>query len=513
MTFKVLTKNMKCVIYLRVSTDEQVNNFSLGTQLKACQDYAKKQGYEIVKIFRDEGESAKTADRPQLLELLSFASKNKHNVGSVIVYCFNRLARNTLDHLGIKAKLSGYGIRLESATEPIDDSPSGRFQETVLSAVAQLDNEVRADRARGGLKARFFAGLASTLGLGYKMVEANGKKIPNVGEFFEETKDSWLLMATGTKSLTEMAVVMNEKGIKIKWGKKYKSVTKQYLSKLFRNKFYSGWLVSKEHPEWGEIKGVHTPMITEQVFYRVQDILDGRNRNSEVTKRNVKNEAFPLRGILKCNICGSPFRSGNCKGNGGIYPKYWCSDGCVKSIAVKNLNKLLRKKLAKVQATPDLINGFTFLLEVKYNRRLNKLIQFKKGTDKRLLDAKEMMTLLVRGNMEGKYPDDIFEQEKDRLQNVILTLQSASNDNLIEQYNIKTTTEFIKALFKNLFRAYELSDYGQKRVLLGSIYPSGLTFDGISLLNHDMGPGFEAIQVYKKAYSNPHVNFSAGDRT
>ena len=51
------------VIYVRVSTKEQTENLSLPTQLRACEDYCRRQGYEILERFHEEGESAKTTDR------------------------------------------------------------------------------------------------------------------------------------------------------------------------------------------------------------------------------------------------------------------------------------------------------------------------------------------------------------------------------------------------------------------------------------------------------------------
>jgi DNA invertase Pin-like site-specific DNA recombinase len=60
---------MRAVIYIRVSSKEQVSNFSLATQLKACREYCKHHGLQIVEVFEDAGESAKTTDRPEFQRL------------------------------------------------------------------------------------------------------------------------------------------------------------------------------------------------------------------------------------------------------------------------------------------------------------------------------------------------------------------------------------------------------------------------------------------------------------
>ena len=68
------------VIYVRVSTKEQTENLSLPTQLRACEEYCRRQGYEVVERFHEEGESAKTTDRSQLQKLLTFCRLNKGRV-------------------------------------------------------------------------------------------------------------------------------------------------------------------------------------------------------------------------------------------------------------------------------------------------------------------------------------------------------------------------------------------------------------------------------------------------
>jgi uncharacterized protein YdeI (YjbR/CyaY-like superfamily) len=60
-------------IYVRVSTKEQTENLSLPTQLRACEEYCRRQGYEVIERFHEEGESAKSTDRSQLQNLLTFS--------------------------------------------------------------------------------------------------------------------------------------------------------------------------------------------------------------------------------------------------------------------------------------------------------------------------------------------------------------------------------------------------------------------------------------------------------
>ena len=140
------------VIYVRVSTKEQTENLSLPTRLRAREEYYRREGYEILEQFREEGESAKTADRPQLQRLLKYCRTHKGKVHFVVVFNLTRFAREKYDHFALRSHLKSLGISLRSATEPIDDTSTGKLMEGVLASFAQFDNDVRSDRTRAGMK-------------------------------------------------------------------------------------------------------------------------------------------------------------------------------------------------------------------------------------------------------------------------------------------------------------------------------------------------------------------------
>jgi site-specific DNA recombinase len=96
---------MNAVIYCRVSTKEQTENLSLPTQLRACEAYCRRQGYEVVERFKEEGESAKTTDRTELQRLLQYCRTHKGKVHFVVVYNLTRFAREKFDHFALRAHL------------------------------------------------------------------------------------------------------------------------------------------------------------------------------------------------------------------------------------------------------------------------------------------------------------------------------------------------------------------------------------------------------------------------
>src|SRR5258706_9861802 len=191
----MLPNMVGAVIYVRVSTKEQTETLSLTTQLKACEDYCERQAFHVLARFREEGESAKTTDRSQLQKLLTFCRLNKGRVQFVVVFNLTRFARDKYDHFALRAHLKSLGISLRSATEPIDDTSTGKLMEGVLAAFAQFDNDCRSDRTRAGMKAALDLGRWTFLApIGYlnapramgKSLMADPERAPLVRRAFEE---------------------------------------------------------------------------------------------------------------------------------------------------------------------------------------------------------------------------------------------------------------------------------------------------------------------------------------
>src|SRR3972149_303600 len=113
---------MRALIYLRVSTDEQADKgLSLPAQKDACLKYAELKQWQVdleKDIYTDAGESARSANRPALQEMLSRCKKDK-DVNIIIVHKLDRLARNVGDHAAIKTILRKHEIQLFSVVEPV----------------------------------------------------------------------------------------------------------------------------------------------------------------------------------------------------------------------------------------------------------------------------------------------------------------------------------------------------------------------------------------------------------
>jgi site-specific DNA recombinase len=144
-------KGASAVVYLRVSSKEQAEKggeaegYSIPAQREACKRKAESLSAFVVEEFVDRGESAKTADRPELKRLLDYV--NEHPVKYAIVHKVDRLARNRADDVAINLALTHAGVELVSVSENIDQTPSGLLLHGIMSSIAEfysrnLANEV-----------------------------------------------------------------------------------------------------------------------------------------------------------------------------------------------------------------------------------------------------------------------------------------------------------------------------------------------------------------------------------
>ena len=309
-----------CVIYIRVSSEEQVRGYSLSSQDKACREYAEKQGWTVLRVYREEGESAKTADRTQLRAMQMFCLKRPWQVGYVLVWKVDRFSRNQLDYLKLKQLFESAGTELKSATEVIENTPQGHFSESVLTAVAQYENELRMERTRIGIQSRAQDGYwIAGAPWGYKNVlDAAGKKViephqeraPIVQYIFKE-------FSRGTVSYKELAKKVNALGdIRSTRNRK---VDKQLIYKILRNPIYSGRIVVPKLRV--NVQGRHDALVSEGLFNEVQEVMNGGKKSNR--PKHLNNPDFPLRGV-KCGLCRGSISGGYSTGRSKKYAYYGC---------------------------------------------------------------------------------------------------------------------------------------------------------------------------------------------
>lgn len=492
----------KAFAYLRVSSEEQVTNFSLDNQKDYCLREAQRQNYEIETIYREEGVSAKTINRPELLKLLEDCRKNKNKISAVFIYKIDRISRDTYDFLLIKRKLAQDGIRIISVTEPVEDSPTGEFLETLLAASAKLDNATKSLRTKDGMRKRLEAGWAiGKAPVGYlNVTRDNSQVIEPDPEQFELVKKAWEEMSLGIYTLDSIVPVMKKLGIAINYkGRKIPITRNQQTQRIFRDKFYAGFVVSKKFNV--DNIGKHTPMVSEDLFYKVQGILDGRSRAIGVSFKK-QNELFPLRGVL-CSKCGLTMTGATSRGNGGKYSYYYCGHGkhYSPSIPKDEFENQFIDYLRQIQPRKELTLLFSELVKEKWATRYSYLADKFKKIDQDIEALYEVRKRLGQKHLQGVYTDEMFQEQLNIIEDEILVKKTIKSEAELQEVDIDILVRFMNNFLWNIDKAWIEGSLDERRFLLGSIFPENVIYQYPGFRTTKLSPSFALIQQFKTIHT------------
>ncbi len=446
---------MNAIIYCRVSSKEQIEGTSLESQQAACHEYARSKNITIQKAFIEQGESAKFADRTQLLELIEFCGKNKGSVDALLVWKVDRFARNVADHFSVKSTLAKLGVRIISVTEPIDNNPEGNLMETILAGFAEFDNSVRAMRTVQGMRRRIQDGIFPWRPpLGYKSsVSATEKKnAPDLPDepAFGLVRRAFQEFATGAYTKAEIGRLMNRWGLVTIRGK---SLAPQSLDELFSNPFYMGTLVDPWSGE--EYPGKHTPMVTGAEFARVQQVISARRR---AVPHRKEREEFPLRGLVRCEVCRHQLTAAFSRGRSKTYPYYLCSQKkCVKrgkSMPAPKVHDEFLSFLDEIAPRPELIDEIaerviTLAEEVQQSRSNQK-----QRRRKSIGQLETQVGELIRMRAQQLISNDEFLLQKQRLVAQRMALE-ATPDEIIDGARIRADLQRITKPLTELRATWE----------------------------------------------------------
>ena len=315
-------------LYARVSSDRQDVDLSVSAQLRALKDYAKSNGYSVAREYVDEAESGRVADRPQFREMIEEGSQPKAPFEVILVWKFSRFTRKREHAVAFKSMLRRKGIRVVSITEHADDSPTGKLMEAIIESVDEFYSENLAQDVVRGMRESASRGffLASKAPFGYKRVkvsdgvkerptlEVDPAAAPVVKEMFESS-----LKGNGLK---EICKTLNGRGITNR-GKRW---NKGGLHYLLTNEAYTGAAVwgrtskVEKAQEPVRVEGAWPALVSRELFDAVQEAM--RDRAPKVQRPARVGSRFLLSGLLKCGVCGRPYRAQGAKS--GQFAYYIC---------------------------------------------------------------------------------------------------------------------------------------------------------------------------------------------
>ena len=463
--------------YLRVSTAGQEKGTSLESQEESIKGFCQGRDILLVKTFVDKC-SGKDFNRPQFEKAMQYLKENKGEIDLFLTKRIDRFTRDTKEGLTTIEKINSLGTEVNYVDDWLDDigSSQGKMVQTIKMAVSSYERNVINERCRLGERSALKGGrYIKTPPLGYSMGKlSNGKacimpneKAPLVRALFED-------FVTGQYSQVELIKKYKHKGL---------NTSKSALSRLLENVLYMGYIDLKAHKiePYTQIKGLHTPIITEEIFYKAQDVKKGKNRM--VKKVRPKNENFPLSGFMLCPVCGNPVY-GSTSNNGSkkkirrYYNNYKCSCDCVgQSYKADIVHEEFYQCLASIKPSQDIMALFELILIDTYKESIKDIEMLSNRINKQIIELESNQLSLTEKYITGKIDEVIYQKLLEKYKMDLLELKAEranynSNNRELDKY-----LSFGMGLLSNLDVCYKKSSIEVKVKLLGSYFTEKLVFE------------------------------------
>lgn len=489
----------KALIYSRVSTDEQAEEgLSIDTQINRCRRWAEDNDASIVGIYKDEGKSATNMNRAGLKDMLGRVQDG--DIDYILVLDTDRLARNTLDHLTIKALLKRASTQLISINQlMIDDSAEGNLIDTILAGVNAFQSQITGRKvskvAEEKAQAGYYPGRPK---IGYMNVIN-----PNPTSKFDQRiididsdrgsyiTQAFKLYSTGNYSVNALSDRLYELGLRSATGSK---VCVSLLAYCLRDPLYIGKV-----PWKGIIyEGKHAPLIDEATFNLCQEIMTAHNQNA--SRQRVHN--YLLRGFVFCAICSRRlWAEKHVKKSGLIFEHYYCKTcGSGSYTKVDDLEKEVEDWFHAIQVSEsyarDLVERAKQILEDFRENSDNEsqiLINRKSKIEAAMREAEDNWLIHKTLSKEG------FMRIYPRYEADLKSLNNQLNQVAANHERSLKVVQRLLALAQDIGQAYEDAEPVLKRFYLGLFWEKFIVKKG-KIVNAILSP--EVKDLLKKPDNN-----------
>src|SRR5690554_2370901 len=479
-------------LYIRVSTDEQADKgYSQRSQEEMLRKYCDNHFIEVRNVIYED-HSAKSFNRLEWTKLLSTLKKHVNKSDLVLFTKWDRFSRNAGDAYQMINILRDLGVEPQAIEQPLDLSiPENKMMLAFYLAAPEVENDRRALNVFFGMrrakKEGRYMGLAP---VGYK------NKIDGLGNKYIEPKepDSTILLwvfeelSKGVFNTEQVWKKAKEKGLKC---------SKNAFWQLIRNPLYCGkiFLPKYKDEESRFVPGQHQPIISEELFENVQEILDGRGR--KYRSKIQTQEDFLLRGFLICPICRNLLTASKSKGRTKHYSYYHCRKGCTYRISVEKLNLAFEKELGKFVPKEEVLSIYRDIIAETYYELTHSLQITKRQLSFQLKDydgrLSHIRNLLATQKIDPLDYLEIKAQYNAALNELKERLETLCNGTPSIENLLKKDIKMLMTL-DSVFEKGEIED---KRSLVQILYPEKLLFYGTLIQNTKSNDALKALYYYK----------------
>jgi site-specific DNA recombinase len=424
----------RAVLYMRVSSKEQLEGYSLDAQREAGIKYIADHGWELVDEYEDRAETARTARRKDFQRMLQELEDNR--IDYLVVHKSDRFARNKLDHFVTKDLLRKRGVKLVSITENFDDgTPQGRLVEGVMASINEYYSDNLGEEVKKGQRQKIkVGGWPSHAPIGYRnvrrdvgirqaeaLLELDPIQEPLVLELYE-------LYATGAFSERELLGYIVDRGMRTRTGK---PPTYNTIHDILTNPFYTGVIV------WNGVQypGNHEPIISPELFEQVQEVL--RLHFGGRTRKRIHDHY--LRGSLFCDACNYRWSDGFANGNGGRYRYFFCMgrhnrrSTCREAYAsVDDLEHQVENIWWRVELPQWVKDRIRRDVQAEVRARLGRAEHGVEAAERRLKELARERERLLKAYLAEAVPMDLMKAEQERIGKEMTVLEGKATRPKVE---------------------------------------------------------------------------------
>ncbi|BCI61493.1 recombinase family protein [Solibaculum mannosilyticum] len=308
---------MRIAAYCRVSTDKEDQLNSLEAQKKFFEEFARKNGHQLLRVYADEGISGtKVRNRRAFLDLMEQAEKREFDM--VVVKDISRFARNTVDLLTSTRRLKALGIEMLFLTSNQTVLGNSEFVLTVFGALAQEESANTSKRVKFGKKCNAQKGKVPNLVFGYDKINGDYFHLRINQREAQVVRQIFHLYVEEGMGAAKIASVLNGRGECTKRGYDF---SQNAVARILRNPIYVGKVVNgrqevvdfltsqrqdKDPSDWMITDSPELRIVEDSLFEAAQAVLSERGKAVKGGRKPSNRHLFST--LIRCSHCGHTFR-------------------------------------------------------------------------------------------------------------------------------------------------------------------------------------------------------------
>jgi site-specific DNA recombinase len=494
----------RAVIYARVSTDIQRDNFSIPSQISESLKYVQSKRYVLVgdqfvdlESGRDvpagspncipafvDDYSSRELSRPSLDAAIYYLERHGYDI--VIVHALDRLARDPYIRQTLEREFNNRGARVEYVLGAYEETPEGEIRKDLDATFAKWENAKRVERSMRGKKKKAEGGkwVAGIVPFGFQNDPNDRGRLIINPEAAAIVQRIFYLYTAENRSIREIARILTEEGhVPYRGGAEWAKTTinrilvnTAYIGRCYfnRRKVTGGRHVFKDQDEWIPIT---CPSIIDMPTF---DKAQKRMKHNKAYVRKHPSRLYLLSGLIHCSECERPYLAQTSKANrqrrkndAPHYRHRMKAGHCMnKTISARVLEPLVWDKVIDILEYPEaIIEGYNRSLEQQreiQSRKLTQIEVLERGLRKERTRRQNLNSAYLDPDIsmsKAEYLDQkvVIEGEIQSIELDLLNLRSEVED-IPEPASLEALEKFAAEVMEEIYAEEEISLEKKRRL-------------------------------------------------